>query len=106
VEEVGSKDAFSLSLQLCREGLICGPSSGFNLQGKQVHAQGNTGLTGQGLLNYLAKQKAAGTLEKLAGADGLLRCVTVCCDLPYQYIDEYFDKVNSNEFRPIKNQVS
>lgn len=34
VEEVGSKDAFGLSLQLCREGLICGPSSGFNLQGK------------------------------------------------------------------------
>jgi cysteine synthase len=33
VEEVGSKDAFGLSLQLCREGLICGPSSGFNLQG-------------------------------------------------------------------------
>jgi cysteine synthase len=36
VEEVGSKDAFSLSLQLCREGLICGPSSGFNLQGKKI----------------------------------------------------------------------
>jgi len=33
IEEVGSKDAFGLSLQLCREGLICGPSSGFNLQG-------------------------------------------------------------------------
>lgn len=33
IEEVGSKDAFGLSLKLCREGLICGPSSGFNLQG-------------------------------------------------------------------------
>jgi cysteine synthase len=33
IEEVGSKDAFGLSLQLCREGLICGPSSGFNLKG-------------------------------------------------------------------------
>jgi cysteine synthase len=33
IEEVGSKDAFSLSLQLSREGLICGPSSGFNLKG-------------------------------------------------------------------------
>jgi hypothetical protein len=30
---VGSKDSFSLSLRLCREGLVCGPSSGFNLQG-------------------------------------------------------------------------
>lgn len=33
MEEVGSKEAFSLSLRLSREGLICGPSSGFNLQG-------------------------------------------------------------------------
>lgn len=33
IEEVGSKDAFGMSLKLCREGLICGPSSGFNLQG-------------------------------------------------------------------------
>jgi cysteine synthase len=33
VEEAGSEDAFRLPLQLCREGLICGPSSGFNLQG-------------------------------------------------------------------------
>jgi rhodanese-related sulfurtransferase len=57
-------------------------------------------------VNYLGKQKAAGNLSKLAGADGLLRCVFICCDLPYQYIDEYFDKVNSDEFRPIKNQVS
>ena len=34
IEEVGSKDSFTLSLSLCREGLIAGPSSGFNLQGK------------------------------------------------------------------------
>ncbi|KAH5582645.1 hypothetical protein HBI24_114900 [Parastagonospora nodorum] len=89
VEEVGSKDAFSLSLQLCREGLVCGPSSGFNLQG---------------LFNYLGKRKAAGTLSELSGADGLINCVFICCDLPYQYIDEYFDKVSSESFHPIKNQ--
>lgn len=33
MEEVGSYDSYSLSLELSREGLICGPSSGFNLQG-------------------------------------------------------------------------
>jgi len=33
IEKIGSNDAFGLSLQLCREGLVCGPSSGFNLQG-------------------------------------------------------------------------
>ncbi|OAL04453.1 cysteine synthase-like protein B [Phaeosphaeriaceae sp. SRC1lsM3a] len=89
IEEVGSKDAFGLSLQLCREGLVCGPSSGFNLQG---------------LLNYLGKRKAAGTLADLAGLDGLVNCAFICCDLPYQYIDEYFDKVDTKEFHPIKNE--
>lgn len=89
IEEVGSQDSFSLSLRMCREGLICGPSSGFNLQG---------------LLNYLGKRKAAGTMSEIAGPDGILNCVFICCDLPYQYIDEYFDKVSSDQFHPIKNQ--
>lgn len=34
VEEVGSVDSFLTSMKLSREGLICGPSSGFNLQGR------------------------------------------------------------------------
>lgn len=34
IEEVGSIDSYTLSLQLSREGLICGPSSGFNLKGQ------------------------------------------------------------------------
>lgn len=33
MEEVGSSEAYTLSLALTREGLVCGPSSGFNLQG-------------------------------------------------------------------------
>ncbi|KAF7442052.1 CysK Cysteine synthase [Pyrenophora tritici-repentis] len=89
IEEVGSKDAFSLSLKLSREGLVCGPSSGFNLQG---------------LLNYLAKLKAAGTLSKLAGPYGIIDCAFVCCDLPYPYLDEYFDKLGDASFHPIRNQ--
>ncbi|KAF2256148.1 cysteine synthase-like protein B [Trematosphaeria pertusa] len=89
IEEVGSIDSFSLSLQLCREGLVCGPSSGFNLKG---------------LLNYLEKQKAAGTLSDISGPDGLIKCAFVCCDLPYQYIDEYFGKLGEAAFHPIHNQ--
>ncbi|KAF7680090.1 hypothetical protein GT037_001741 [Alternaria burnsii] len=80
IEEVGSKDAFGLSLQLCRSGLICGPSSGFNLQG---------------LFNYLEKRKSLGTLSELAGANGLIDCAFVACDGPYQYMDEYFDKLGT-----------
>ncbi|KAF3052048.1 hypothetical protein E8E11_005227 [Didymella keratinophila] len=88
IEEVGSKDAFGLSLKLCREGLICGPSSGFNLQG---------------LLNYLGRRKAAGTMKEIAGPYGLVNCAFICCDLPYQYVDEYFDKLGDASFHPIHN---
>lgn len=34
IEEVGEVDSYTLSMRLSREGLICGPSSGFNLQGR------------------------------------------------------------------------
>ncbi|KAL2365438.1 hypothetical protein RJZ56_001682 [Blastomyces dermatitidis] len=89
IEEVGSPEAYSLSLELCRQGLVCGPSSGFNLRG---------------LVQMLDKRKSAGTLQDLAGPDGLIQCVFLCCDLPYQYIDEYFQKLGPEKFHPIHNQ--
>lgn len=33
IEEVGSIDSYALSMELSREGLVCGPSSGLNLKG-------------------------------------------------------------------------
>jgi cysteine synthase A len=90
IEEVGSQHSYTLSLKLCREGLVCGPSSGFNLQG---------------LFQMLEKRKDAGTLGDLAGPDGLTHCVFLCCDLPYQYIGEYFQKLGAEEFPPIRNEV-
>ncbi|KAF4126490.1 Cysteine synthase [Geosmithia morbida] len=90
IEEVGSYDSFSLSLELCRHGLVCGPSSGFNLQG---------------LFNFIEARKAAGTLSDLATGDsGEIHCVFLCCDLPYQYITEYFDKLGDSHFPPIHNE--
>ncbi|KAL1962022.1 hypothetical protein VTN77DRAFT_666 [Rasamsonia byssochlamydoides] len=89
IEEVGSYDSFSLSLELCRAGLICGPSSGFNLQG---------------LCQMLEKRRQSGSLGDLAGPDGLIHCVFLCCDLPYQYIDEYFHKLGAEKFHPIRNE--
>ncbi|KAJ5632344.1 hypothetical protein N7490_008683 [Penicillium lividum] len=89
IEEVGSADSYTNSLRLCREGLVCGPSSGFNLQG---------------LFQMLEKRKAAGTLTDLAGPDGVTHCVFLCCDLPYQYIEEYFQKLGSEQFPPIRNE--
>ncbi|EME78712.1 uncharacterized protein MYCFIDRAFT_157466 [Pseudocercospora fijiensis CIRAD86] len=89
VEHVGSFDSFSLSLQLCRNGLVCGPSSGFNLQG---------------LFNLLEKRKQESTLTRLRSDDGLVHAVFLCCDLPYQYLGEYFDKLGQEAFPPITNE--
>jgi cysteine synthase len=91
IEEVDSHNSFSLSLDLCRNGIVCGPSSGFNLTG---------------LYQLIEKRKAEGSLSELAGPDGTINCVFLCCDLPYQYIDEYFDKLGESYFPPITNKVS
>lgn len=90
IEEVDSYNSYSLSLDLCRQGIICGPSSGFNLKG---------------LFQLLEKRKIEGTLSELAGPDGTTNCVFLCCDLPYQYINEYFDKLGGSYFPSIKNEV-
>ncbi|RGP60403.1 cysteine synthase a [Fusarium longipes] len=89
IEEVDSHNSFSKSLDLCRNGIVCGPSSGFNLSG---------------LFQLIEKRKAEGSLSDLAGPDGTINCVFLCCDLPYQYITEYFDKLGENYFPSIKNE--
>ncbi|KAI6778493.1 putative siderophore biosynthesis protein-like protein [Emericellopsis cladophorae] len=89
IEHVGSHESYSLSLSLCRQGLICGPSSGFNLQG---------------LFQFLDKRKAEETLDQLRGENGEVHCVFLCCDLPYQYIGEYFDKLGAEHFPQIHNE--
>lgn len=91
IEEVGSHDSFSWSIELCRQGLVCGPSSGFNLRG---------------LFQFIEKRKADGTLADLAGPDGEIHCVFLCCDLPYQYISDYFEKLGEGYFPSMKNEAS
>lgn len=89
IEEVGSPESYRLSLEMSREGLICGPSSGFNLQG---------------LYNFIQKQKSNGALGTLRGDDGEIHCVFMACDLPYQYLGEYFDKLGEDVFHPLVNK--
>ena len=91
LEEVGAKDSYSLSLDLTRQGIVCGPSSGFTLRG---------------LFQRLEKLKKEGKLSQLAGDNGEINCVFICCDLPYQYLNEYFDKLGPEKFKPIRNEVS
>ena len=78
------------SLALSREGLICGPSSGFNLQG---------------LHQFLRKHQEQGNLQHLAKEDGQVHCAFICCDLTYQYLDDYFSKLGQDHFSPIINDV-
>lgn len=59
----------------------------------------------QGLYNFLQSQRDRGTLHNLVRDNGTISCVFLCCDLPYQYLDEYFKKLGSDYFRPIINKV-
>lgn len=90
LEEVGAKESYSLSLDLTRQGIVCGPSSGFTLQG---------------LFQRLEKKKQDGTLSQLAGPNGDINCVFICSDLPYQYLNEYFQNLGPEKFSPLKNEV-
>ncbi|KAJ6560967.1 cysteine synthase [Mycena sp. CBHHK59/15] len=88
IEEVGPYASYAQSLALCRAGLLVGPSSGLALQG---------------LFNFLEKKKKAGELDKLRDAKGEILCVFICCDQPFQYISEYFQKLGPEHFLPIRN---
>ena len=89
--EVSSESSYRMSMRLCREGLIAGPSSGEALQG---------------LLDYIGECKSNGMLSDLADAEtGDISCVFTCSDLPYQYLDGYFAKLGQDEFPPIQNEV-
>ncbi|KAG8723357.1 hypothetical protein FRC09_003683 [Ceratobasidium sp. 395] len=87
-EHVDSHSAYKASLELCRTGLLGGPSSG---------------LAYVGLLKYLQKQKDIGALNKLRDGDGNISCAFIVCDLPYQYINEYVFKLGESAFPPIRN---
>lgn len=91
IEHVTSADAYRHSLSLCRHGLLAGPSSG---------------LTLMGVFQHLDKRIANGSLDEIRDpATGNVNCIFICCDLPYQYVSEYFDKLGEAHFKPIHNDV-
>ncbi len=89
IEEVGTVDSYSMSMKLCRNGLLVGPSSGFNLKG---------------LYNYLDKVKDTLDFENLRNKKGEIICVFICCDTPFPYINEYFEYLEESNFPVIENQ--
>ena len=62
-------------------------------------------LTCTGLYQLLEKGKVAGTLDEIRNDDGSIHCVFLCCDLPYQYMSEYFTILDGNNFHPVRNNV-
>ncbi|KAJ7683218.1 tryptophan synthase beta subunit-like PLP-dependent enzyme [Mycena rosella] len=88
-EFASSLDSYQASVDLCRQGLLVGPSSGLALTG---------------LYHFLEKAKANGALDKLRGPDGKIKCAFICCDQPFQYIGEYFEKLPLNLFPKIVNE--
>ncbi|KAF2185756.1 cysteine synthase [Zopfia rhizophila CBS 207.26] len=89
-ETVSSVDSYRMSMRLSRYGIIAGPSSGEALHG---------------LLKYLQNAKDEGLLSELADqTTGEISCVFICADLPYQYMDMYFKKLDEGDFPPIYNE--
>jgi rhodanese-related sulfurtransferase len=89
IEEIGTKESFKSSLELCRAGLMAGPSSGFALAG---------------LLHFLAEQKKLGNLEKLRNENDEIIAVFICPDSPLPYLDEYFEYLEESNFPKIENE--
>jgi len=89
MEEVTSPEAFKHSLDLCRNGLLVGPSSRMALLG---------------LYKFFDRtMKEKGTLNHLRNEDGDIPCVFLCCDGPFQFIREYYEKLNDSHLLPIRN---
>jgi cysteine synthase len=89
IERIGTADAYRLSLQLSRKGIVVGPSAGFALAG---------------LLQYLEGRKHGGTLDELREANDEISCVFICPDTPIPYLEEYFKYLDQSVFPPIQNQ--
>ncbi|MEK7187282.1 MAG: pyridoxal-phosphate dependent enzyme [Patescibacteria group bacterium] len=89
IEEVGTKESFVKSLELCRAGLVVGPSSGFAFEG---------------LLRFLSKQQASGDLESLHNEEGEVMAVFICPDSPLPYLEEYFEYLDASHFPKIENE--
>ena len=89
VVEVGTVESYSQSLELCRYGLLVGPSTGFNLKG---------------LYKSLAVMKEKGELESLRDSNGYVHAVVIACDTPFPYFDEYFYYLDKEKFPEIENE--
>jgi cysteine synthase len=83
IMEVDTKSSFKYSLQLCRTGLMAGPSSGFALAG---------------LLRYLEIQSRNSAFQRLRNSDGEVCAAFICADTPLPYLDKYSTHLDPADF--------
>ncbi|KAG8927949.1 hypothetical protein FRC02_007568 [Tulasnella sp. 418] len=88
VEEIASPESFAMAMDLCRMGILCGPSSGLALCG---------------LYSFLKRMKEEGKLDSLRNDQGEIPAVFLCMDGPLQYMSEFFDKIPESLLKPIRN---
>ena len=89
VVEAETVESYQKSMELSRQGLLVGPSSG---------------LSYVGLVKYLMQKKSSNTLDELRGKEGKIVCVFICCDTPFPYVDEYFKYLDATNFPKIENE--
>jgi cysteine synthase len=77
---VGTKESFKKSLDLCRAGLVAGPSSGFAYAG---------------LLRFLEEQR---DLDHLRNKNAEVVTTFICPDTPFPYLDKYSTILDPSDF--------
>lgn len=88
LETVPTSAAYARSLELCRAGLLVGPSSGFALQG---------------VFEFIKRAKENKTLHTYKNEQGEIVVVFLCCDTPFPYIEEYFEHLDAKHFPEVAN---
>jgi len=90
IERVETTVSYQLSMELSRQGIVVGPSSGLALAG---------------LFQYLTELKKNNKIEEMRDnqSDDLV-CVFLCPDGPIPYLDEYFKYLDSSHFPAIQNE--
>jgi len=83
IVEVETKESFKKSLELCRCGLMAGPSSGFALAG---------------LLKFLQARVADSSLDTLRNENGEVLATFICADTPLPYLDKYSTHLDPTDF--------
>ena len=90
IEQVKTVESYRLSMDMCRLGILVGPSSGLALAG---------------LLQHLEDAKGKASLDEIRNAEtGEVICVFPCPDGPLPYLDEYFKYLDRSLFPEIRNE--